>query len=253
MKISVCVDALWGNVDFVQGMQEAKKCGVENVEFWCWWDKDIDAIDRARKELGLQISAFCTKFISLVDRSQHEAYLRGLEETLAVAKKLDCTTIISQVGNDLPDVPRQVQHQNLVDGLKACVPLLEQAGVTLVIEPLNIRCDHAGYYLSSSDEAEQIIDEVGSPYVKILFDLYHQQITEGDIITRSTALLPKIGHMHCAGNPGRHELDIGEINYRAVFDALNKAGYDKYMGFELFPVGTPENAIAPWLGCGKTE
>lgn len=251
MKFSVCIDALWSNVDTVQAMREAKACGVENIEFWCWWDKDIDAVDRARKELGLQIAAFCTRFISLVDRTQHGEYLRGLEETLAVAKKLDCTTVISQVGNELPSLSRAEQHRNLVDGLKACLPLLEEAGVTLVIEPLNTRHNHPGYYLASSDEASEIIDEVASPYVKLLFDLYHQQITEGDIIKRSTAMISKIGHMHCAGNPGRHELSIGEINYSAVFEALNQAGYDKYMGFELFPVGAPGDAVSPWLSYGE--
>mgnify|MGYP000668235660 CR=1 FL=1 len=83
---------------------------------------------------------------------------------------------------------RELQRKSLVEGLKACAPLLEKKGVTLVVEPLNLRVDHRGYFLSGSDEAAEIIKEVGSPNVKMLFDIYHQQITEGDLVRRSGSI-----------------------------------------------------------------
>ena len=106
----------------------------------------------------------------------------------------------------------------------------------LVIEPLNTYVDHAGYYLWSSDEAFQIVGEVNSPNIKVLFDIYHQQIMEGNIIPRIRKNINSIGHFHAAGSPGRHELDSGEINYPNIFEAIGEAGYTGYIGLEYFPL-----------------
>jgi hydroxypyruvate isomerase len=116
-------------------------------------------------------------------------------------------------------VSREAQTQSLIEGLRACVPILEKEGVTLLIEPLNTRVNHQGYFLASSEEAFHIINQVGSPYVKILFDIYHQQITEGNVIANIRENIGLIGHFHAAGNPGRHELDNGELNYEQIFKA----------------------------------
>ena len=247
MRISICIDALWFGENPIYSMREAKKCGVDNIEFWAWWTKDVDTMDKVRKELGMNVVALCTKFISLVDETKRDEYLTALAETASVAKKLECGMVITQVGDFIEGIAREAQHASLVEGLRVCVPILEENDLTLVFEPLNTTYDHKGYYLWSTDEAEQIADEVGSKNVKILFDLYHQQIMEGDIINRSTRFISKIGHMHCAGNPGRHELTVGEINYDPVFEALDKAGYDGFMGFEYFPLAPPCETITPWL------
>ena len=132
----------------------------------------------------------------------------------------------------------------MVEGLKACVPYLEESGITLVVEPLNTRVDHAGYYLSSSDEAAEIMKEVGSPYVKMLFDIYHQQIMEGDLIRRIKEYIPYIGHFHAAGNPGRHELYQSEVDYGKVFAAIQETGYEGCVGLEYFPLDDPEKGLA---------
>ena len=108
--------------------------------------------------------------------------------------------------------------------------------MTLVLEPLN-PLDHVGYYLRTSDEGFAIIREVGSPAVRLLFDVYHQQITEGDILSH---ILPNIGliaHFHGAGVPGRHEMTSGELDYASIFAAIDGAGYDRHFGLEYFPVG----------------
>lgn len=130
-------------------------------------------------------------------------------------------------------------------------PFLEEAGVTLVVEPLNILVDHPGYYLYSSEEAFQIIDEVGSPNVKVLFDIYHQQIMEGNLISRIQRNINKIGHFHAADNPGRHELYMGEIQYLNVFRAIEETGYRGYIGFEYFPLEEPLSGIWKILNCIK--
>lgn len=235
MNYSVCIDALYSGRDFLEGMREVKEAGIGAFEFWSWWDKDLEAIAAEKSRLGLTVAAMCTKFVSLVDPAQHEEYLAGLKESIEAAKKLDCTTLISQVGADTGK-PREEQRRALCEGLKRAAPLLEESGITLVVEPLNVAVDHAGYYLSSSQEAFEIAEEVGSERVKILFDIYHQQITEGDVIRRIEKNISLIGHFHAAGNPGRHELDTGELHYPNIFRAIRETGYDKYIGLEYFPL-----------------
>lgn len=246
MKVSICVDAVYIGKDFVESLKEINSCGVKAFEFWTWWDKDLKAIKAVKEELGLEVVAFCTKFVSLVDASKREEYISGLKESIEAAKFMGCKTLISQVGNDIGS-PRAEQRKNIVDGLKACVPLLEEAGITLVLEPLNIYVDHAGYYLYSSQEGFDIVDTVGSKNVKLLFDLYHQQIMEGNLIRNCTGNIGKIAHFHAAGNPGRHELCIGEVNYAEVFKAIDVAGYEGYVGFEYFPVEEPAKGIKAFL------
>ena len=239
MKFSVCVDAVFGG-DFEHGVPVAKKAGAAAVECWQLGDRDPREI---KEQLdGLPLAAFCTTFFGLTDPNDRQTYLAHLRETLDAAKTLNCRRLITQVGNDT-GVPRAEQHESIVGGLRAAAPMLEAAGVTLLVEPLNLTVNHPGYYLSSSAEAFEIIGEVGSPNVKVLFDLYHQQITEGDILRHLLPNLDKVGHLHAAGIRGRHELSDGELNYPYVFRALDAAGYDGYCGLEYFPQKSPETGL----------
>ncbi|MCL1888711.1 MAG: TIM barrel protein [Kiritimatiellaeota bacterium] len=187
---------------------------------------------------NIAIAAFCTHFFSLTDPAQRGAYLDGLRESAAAAKKYGVPVIISQVGADT-GAPREAQRASLVDGLRAAAPMLEDAGVTLAIEPLNTRYNHPGYYLTHSAEAFAITREVASPRVKVLYDIYHQQITEGDIINTLSANIAEVAHLHVAGHPGRHELDNGEINCPGIFRALDRMGYAGFIGLEYFPLRDP--------------
>lgn len=245
MKLSICTDSVFSGMPTEQAMEIVHSWGFDTVEFWGWWDKDVKAIAQKRQELGLHIAGICTRFANLTDPACHAAYVEGLKETLAVAQTLHCTNIISQVGNDTGR-PRAEQRQSIIEGLKACVPLLEAAGCTLLVEPLNTRVDHISYYLWSSDEAAEILTEVDSPAVKMLFDCYHQQIMEGDVTRRVCGLVDKIGHIHVAGNPGRHEPECGELRYESVLAALSDAGYTGHVGFEFFPKGDAQASLQYW-------
>lgn len=242
MKISVCTDAVYMGMSLIEAVDEVKKAGIDVVEFWTWQDKDLDALVQYKEKNDIQIAAFCTEFVSLVDKTVRQEYIEGLKSTIEAAKKVGCKCIISQTGAELP-IDRREQYSSLVDGLKACVPYLEESGIVLVVEPLNTRVDHEGYYLSRSDEAYAIMKEVNSPYVKMLFDIYHQQITEGDLIRRIQEYIPYIGHFHAAGNPGRHELYHSEVDYGKVFEAIKATGYDGYMGLEYFPLDEQSKGI----------
>jgi hydroxypyruvate isomerase len=248
MKLSVCVDALFRNQDFAESVRIIKAAGYDTIEFWTWWDKDLDAVERAVKEAGVTIATFCTKFISLVDASMREAYIEGLRESIAAARHLNCRQLISQVGQEVDGVSREEQKKSLIDGLKACVPLLEASGITLLIEPLNTLVDHGGYYLASSAEAFEIIKQVNSPYVRVLFDIYHQQITEGHIISSIKNNIEWIGHFHAAGNPGRQELNTGELAYDRIFQAIEDSGFTGVVGLEYFPAQDAGEGLKQLIG-----
>ncbi|GHV87477.1 hydroxypyruvate isomerase [Spirochaetia bacterium] len=236
MRFSVCIDAVFKGRDQDAALEGVKAAGFRAYEFWGWWNRDIDAFAKKADALGLSCIGFCTRFIPLTDPGQRPAYLEGLRESIAVAKKLGSRLLISQVGSDTGAV-RAFQHKSVAAGLRAAAPLLEENNITLVIEPLNCRINHPGTFLESSDEGFELVEEAGSKNIKLLFDIYHQQITEGDIIRRITANVSRIGHLHAAGCPGRHELFTGELDYRNIFRAADEAGYSGLTGLEYFPEG----------------
>ncbi|MFC5650690.1 hydroxypyruvate isomerase family protein [Paenibacillus solisilvae] len=250
MKLSVCVDSIYRGKDFFESIQEIQEIGYDTIEFWSWWDKDLDRLEQTVNETGLRIGSICTKFVSLVEPSQREKFVTGLRESIAAAKRIGCSALIGQTGQLLEGVPRELQQQSIIEGLKASAPLLEEAGITLVIEPLNTLVDHGGYYLTTSEEAFHIVREVGSPFIKIVFDIYHQQITEGNLLANILPNLDWIGHFHAAGNPGRHELSSGELHYPRIFAAIEAAGYSGYMGLEYFPKDAPAVGLKQLLEPG---
>ena len=182
LKPSVCIDSVFEGQSFHAACRAVRAAGISAIEFWGWWDKDLDALQEAQQENDLVISACCTKFISLVNPADRSAYIDGVAASIEAAHRLGTDILISQVGDVRGGVPRAAQHDSLVEGLREVAPLLEQAKITLVIEPLNERVNHPGYYLVRSDEAFQIIDEVNSDLIKVVFDIYHQQISEGDLV-----------------------------------------------------------------------
>jgi hydroxypyruvate isomerase len=140
-------------------------------------------------------------------------------------------------------VPRDRQIASIVDGLSECVTVLEGTGVVLNLEPLN-PFNHPGYFLVRSDEAFSIVKEVGSDSVKVLFDIYHQQISEGNLIYNITKNIEYIGHFHSSGNPGRGNITQGEISYADVFKAIKETGYSKFVGLEgKMPDGLEDESL----------
>jgi len=239
MRMSVCVAALYMGKDFPQAMAELGAKGFHNVEFWGLWDKDIQKIAQAKKENQINITALCTRFFSLTDPSKRSEYVNGVKETLDICNELDCDTIISQVGNHLGT---EGQHQSIVEGLKEAAPLLKRANKQLVIEPLNPK-DHPPYYLRTAKEAFDIVDEVNSQSIKVLYDIYHQQITEGNLLETIIPNIHKIGHFHAAGVPGRHDLFSSEIDYRFILQKITEAGYQRALGLEYFPQTQPLDSL----------
>jgi hydroxypyruvate isomerase len=182
----------------------------------------------------------------LVNPREREGLLRELEATIEAAKKMDCKQLVVLTGNELGGMPRAEQMANAVAALREAAPLLEKNGVTAIIEILNTYVNHAGYFLYFVRDGAELVDRVGSPNVKLLFDIYHVQIMEGNLIENIRMNIDRIGHFHVGDVPGRHEPGTGEINYRNVFKAIFELG-DRFQGsvaLEYSPLAPLEQDLA---------
>lgn len=228
--------------DFASAVRKVKDLGFDAIETYDWKNLDFDAVRCALDETGVELVSMCTTEFNLTDPEYREKWLGGLSESCDAAKKLSVKHLITQVGNDTGK-PREYQHVSIVEGLRLAAPMLEKYHVTLMIEPLNTLYDHRGYYLWSSREAFDIIREVNSPNVKVVYDIYHQQVMEGNVIRNITENLDCIAHLHAAGNPGRHELQFGESDYKVIWQACENSGYKGCCGLEYLPLLEPEKSL----------
>jgi hydroxypyruvate isomerase len=140
-------------------------------------------------------------------------------------------------GNDQRGMTQEQMHKNIVEGLKRAAPIAEKNGVMLILEPMNIRVDHKGHCLYGSAPAIKICQAVGSPMVKINWDLYHMHISEGDLCghLREGFAAKQIGYLQLADHPGRNEPGTGEIHYNRVLKEAHDLGYRGYVGLECRP------------------
>lgn len=189
---------------------------------------------------------------AMTDPEQHDEVVTEIERRIEQARKLDCSNIVLLVGENQSHLSRDVQHDSIVNVLTDVSEKLLCGDLTLLIEPLNTAIDHEGYYLTSSQQGFKLVEEVGSPAVRLLYDVYHQQVTEGNIIETISENIEKIGHVHVADVPGRHEPGTGELHYRNIFQALNEAEYSGYVGFEYFPSGDPDDCLASALDLAQS-
>ena len=243
MKLCVPIPCFFGKLPFETAVAAVARLGYQYAEIYDWRGLDLPAAARALEANDVTLLSMCTTDFRLTDPACREAWLSGLRESCAAARALGVKKLITQVGQDTGEA-REAQRRSILEGLKAAAPILGQAGVTLMIEPLNVLVDHPGYYLTSSAEAFGIVREVGSDFVKVVFDIYHQQVSEGNIIPNVTRHLEFIAHLHAAGHPGRHELQLGENDYRNIFAAIDKAGYVGACGLEYTPLMDPEESLA---------
>lgn len=243
MKLSVCIPMFFKNIPISEAIPQIAALGYSYAEFWGLpKDTDIDAVCDACKKHGVTLVAMCPDKHKMTDSEYHNEYLESLEAACKNAVAMGIKRIITQVGPDT-GAARKIQHANIVDCLKRSVPILEKYGITLVVEPLNTLVDHKGYYLVTSAEGFDIIRKVSSDNVKLLFDIYHQQVSEGNVISNIVENLDLIGHLHAAGCPGRHELDTGELNYKEIFRAIDNTGYNGCCALEYKPLTDPKESL----------
>jgi len=233
MRLCVPVPCFFGS-DIAGGIRKVKELGYDAVEAYGWKNWDFESIKEALEETGVEFLSICTSEFRMTDPAYRTAWLDGLKESCEAANKIGAKMLITQVGQDT-GAPREEQHAAIVETLIAAKSILETSGCTIMIEPLNTKVNHPGYFLWSAHEGFAIVREVNHSKVKVVYDTYHQQVMEGDIIRSVVENLDCIAHLHAAGHPGRIELQNGELNYQFVFDAIDKAGYTGACGLEYGP------------------
>lgn len=232
---------LFPEVDFYERFALAKSSGVDAVEFWKWSNKDLNKIQSNLKSNKLSVSVFnldsqdeklsADLSRGILNAGRVDDFLSALKETIPVYKALNAEALIVLIGEIL-DIPYDEQINNIIRCLEAAVPLLKKENVNLVVEPLN-NIDRKNYFLPRAKEVLEILRKVDCKNIKILLDLYHEQLMAGNLINTINENIDLIGHIHVADAPGRHEPGTGEINYSNVFKALKNNNYKKCIGFEF--------------------
>lgn len=230
--------------DFPQRVRAAKAAGLDAVEFWHWSTKDLDGIRTALDETGLPLAAIlCDPICQITDPATHPAFIDAVAKSADAAKRLGAPVIIAQAGDDRIGVPREQQHAALVKVLKEAADVLKGSGVTLALEPLNDRVDHPGYYLTSTVEGLDIIDEVDRPEVRLLYDIYHSAMMGEHIDEVLDGRVDRIVHVHLADTQGRAEPGTGTIDWRGWLEWLKTHGYEGFIGLEYRPTGTTLDSL----------
>ena len=221
---------------------------------WLWPIGNPDTIRAKADELGLELSCIVgAGAISsgwMVQPEDHDKTVEMFVERVALAKKMNCKRLVGLTGNTRKDISIEEQTGYVIQCMKRLAPVAEENDVIIVMELLNSLEDHHGFFLTRTDQAVEILKAVDSPNIKMLFDIYHQQITEGNVIRNITENIDYIGHFHVADNPGRKEPGTGELNYTNIFNAIAGTNYEGFVALECgHSTGEYEDTLRATLKC----
>lgn len=237
--ISVCLDLLFrefGEPMSAKQLRAVKAAGFNKVEFWSWRNRDLEATARVLAKLELSAVAMVSSPQgSLVDPSLREAFMNGLRESLPVAQRLGIPNLVVVSGPARAGISDPEQAEAMIRTLRLAAPLAEDHGVTLALEPWNTRIDHPGTFLHSTELALDIVEQVNSPAVRILYDLYHSIVMGEDPRAVLKGRTHLVAHVQVADHPGRHEPGSGNIAWETSLRALADAGYSGSIGLEYIP------------------
>lgn len=231
---------------FEERMEAAARAGLQSVEFvgehYDWTDADIDRVKKLARSLKLGIDTLSSvprwgqQKINMLEAAGRDAFLKEVERNLVFAQKLEIPMALLMSGNAVPGLTFEQQFAAMVECAKRSADLAAKAGITLIFEPLNTKVNHKGYFLSNCVDGLRLMEAVNHPHLRLLFDLYHEQVERGNVIQTALAAMPFVKVFHVADNPGRHEPGTGEMNYANIYKAITKAGYEGYITMEYLPL-----------------
>ena len=256
-KFAANLTMMFDEVEFLDRFEAAAEAGFRGVEYVSPYEYGPNDLAERLSALGL------TQVLHNLPAGDWSAGERGIachpgrvaefqesvDRAIEYATTLDCTQVNCLAGIVPEGVDADQLEETFVSNLTLAASKLEEAGIRLLIEPINT-IDIPGFYLNYTSQARAIIDRVGSGNLGLQYDVYHMQIMEGDLARTIEANLDAIRHIQIADNPGRNEPGTGEINYGFVFDLLDQIGYDGWVGCEYRPLTTTTEGlgwIAPYL------
>jgi len=245
----------WGKqLAFEERFALARKLGFRFIEFW--------TVDRGNKggtatawrrladDNGLAVTQFAPAWPNFADPAKIPELLKATEQAIADAKALNCTQF-TVTGHALIDgMTREAQLAGYTAGLMRIAPMLEAAGVTALVEPFN-RVNHLNHLLNGSQPALPMVRSVNSPRIKLLWDFYHMQLEDGDLIEKFNAGADQVAHVQIGDVPGRHQPGTGEVHHANLLRAVRAAGYKGKIGLEFMPLDQDDaKAVRDMLALG---
>ena len=250
-KLAANLTMLFGEVDFLERFEAAAAAGFAAVEYLFPYAWEPQALKAKLRDHGLEQVLHNLPagnwaggergIACLPDRV--DEFNRGVAQAITYATALDCDRVNCLAGILPPSVDAAAARESFVRNLRYAAPLLESAGITLLIEPINTR-DIPGFFLSGTAQAIEIIDAVGSDNLQLQYDIYHMQIMEGDVAQTIERQLPRIGHIQLADVPGRHEPGTGTIDFPSLLAQIDRLGYDGWIGCEYVPAAGTAAGLA---------
>jgi hydroxypyruvate isomerase len=245
-NLSVMLWTVYKDLPFEQRLEKVAEAGYQAVElvkeFENWTDADFRRANSKKCSLGITFDASAGVWTGIADPMARDKFIADLKNFLPITEKLECRAIIVLSGNRIEGISRNAHHEACVEALKLGGDLAAKQRVRLLLENIDQE-ENPKYYLTSVAEGFEIIRKVNHPNVKFLYDFYHEQIAEGNLIEKLEKNIDLIGLVHIADVPGRHEPGTGEINYANIFRKLAELKYDRYAAMEFEPAGDPVAAL----------
>ena len=236
MQFSLCIDSIYPKENLEEKLEKIKQAGFKFIEFWDWRDKDLEIIINS----GLKVSNFSGNRISSLTLDNKEKVIQEINTSIDIAKRLKCDRIM--LLSDILEGDGSVKNNSissekkllrLYDNLRILVEVVKKRDIMLVIEPLNSLKDHKNYFLDNFLITLELIQSIDSEHLKILYDIYHMQIMEGNILETLQKYHQFIGYIHVANVPYRCEPWTGELDYKFILKEFSKI-YSGFVGFEFF-------------------
>jgi len=246
LKLSVMLWTVYQNLPFEQRLEKVADAGFHAVElvkeFEHWSEEDFRLANAKKRGLGITFDATAGVWTGIADPEARHKFVADLRRFVPVADKLECDAIIVLSGDRMEGLSRDAHHQACIEALKQGADIAAKQNITLLLENIDPE-ENPRYYLTSVAEGFEIIRKVDHPHVKFLYDFYHEQISEGNLIEKLEKNIGQVGLVHIADVPGRHQPGTGEINYANIFRKLAELKYGGYAAMEFEPAGDPLAAL----------
>ncbi len=241
-QFSVMLWTVYRDLPFDQRLDKMNQAGYKNVEltgeFSKWTDDDFTRFNAKKHDLGMKFDATSGVRTGVADPSAGDKLVEEIKPFLDTMHKLECPRLILLSGNKIAGLAPDAQHNACVDNLSRAIDVASKANVDIVLENIDPE-ENPRYYLTSVAEGFEIIRKVNNPNVKFLYDFYHEQIAEGNLIEKLQKNIDIVGIVHIADVPGRHEPGTGEINYMNIYRKLVELNFGGTVAMEFRPTGDP--------------
>ncbi len=258
-RLAANLTMMFTELPFLDRFAAAAEAGFAAVEFVSPYAEPPAAVAEAARRHDLAVALFnlppgdwaAGERGFAADPARRDEFAHSVDLALVYARATGCRLLHLMAGKIPEGADRSQWTETLVANIRLAADRVAAEGVTLVLEPINTRIDLPGYFYDRTDAVLDVIDAVARDNVRLLYDVYHMQIMEGDVARTIERLLPRIGHIQIADNPGRHEPGTGELNFPWLFDRIASMDYDGWIGCEYVPTGDTRERLqwaAPYLG-----